>query len=614
MLARAFVFLLVVGAAVYANHFQNAFQFDDFHSIVENPSIRRLDAWRSWFTDLGAFSVLPENLNYRPILLASFALSYRISGPEVWGFHLLSWLVHVGAACLMFGIARRLFSRSTPWGTAPAPSADGLALVAATLFLVHPVNAESVNYLSSRSESLAAFWVLAAFAAFLAMDDAQAASRTIRAAGLAVLSALAFAAGLLTKEIAITFPALVVWYAMALGDGSRSVVARLRERWIYLSGLAIIALVYLAWRATLIPPEVVRARSSVDRSTYFLTQIRAWAHYLREFLWPTGLHVDNTDFGWSTTLADPRVLVALAVLAALALVLFRFRRRVPLAWFGAGWFWIALLPAASVFPLAEPVNGHRAYLANAGLAIAVAAVAGATLAAFSFSPAASRRVFATLLALAVLVLGAATWKRNQVWHSPESLWADSVAKSPGNGRAWMNLGLAELAAGDTLAAGRAFDRAVERTPRYALAYVNRAIWRRLTGDHEGAAADTEASLRLAPDNIFVRYWAARHYGDEGNLARAAEHLDRARALSPRHVESRVLAIEIEGRMGRVERLPVLLAELEALGAANDAVRARVAGYLIAAEQGGEPAVAPPGSELRGTAPAMLAVPAPTGNP
>jgi len=607
MLARALLFLLVVGAAVYANHFQNAFQFDDFHSIVENPSIRRLDAWRSWFTDLGAFSVLPENLNYRPLLLASFALSYRISGPEVWGFHLLSWLVHVTAACLVFGIARRLFA-ATEMGRSPALP---LALLAATLFLVHPVNAESVNYISSRSESLAACCVLLAFACFLAMDDARVTGRRTRAAGFAALSGLAFVAGLLTKEIAITFPALVVWYEIALGTRPPSLAARLKRRWWYLAGLSIITLSYLAWRAALIPPEVVRARSSVDRATYFVTQIRAWAHYLREFIWPAGLHADNTDFGWSTTLFDPPVLLALAVLAAIAILLVRFRRRMPIAAFGLGWFWIALWPAASVFPLAEPVNGHRAYLAGAGLAIAVADVARAVLAALAVSPAKQRRMLAVAVGVAVLVLGAATWKRNQVWHSPRSLWADTVAKSPGNGRAWMNLGLAELAAGDTAAAGLAFDTAVERAQHYGLAYVNRAIWRRVTGDRAGAGADTEASLRLAPENIFVRYWAARHYVDEGNLARAAAELDRARALSPRHVECRLLAIEVEGRMGRGEQLPVLLAELEALGAATPEVRARVATYLARGAQPAEAAAAPPGSALRGTAPAVLAVPAPT---
>jgi tetratricopeptide (TPR) repeat protein len=604
MLARAFLFLLVVGAAVYANHFQNAFQFDDFHSIVENPSIRRLDAWRSWFTDLGAFSVLPENLNYRPLLLASFALSYRISGPEVWGFHLLSWLVHVGAACLVFGIARRLFA-ATEVGRSPALP---LALFAATLFLVHPVNAESVNYISSRSESLAACGVLLAFACFLAMDAARAAGRRIRTAGFAALSGLAFVAGLLTKEIAITFPALVVWYEIALGARPPSLAARLKRRWWYLAGLSIITFSYLAWRAALIPPEVVQARSSVERPTYFVTQIRAWAHYLREFIWPAGLHADNTDFGWSTTLFDPRVLLALAALAALAVLLVRFRRRVPIAAFGFGWFWIALWPAASVFPLAEPVNGHRAYLAGAGLAIAMADFARAVFAALAVSPTTQRRTLAVAIGVAVLVLGAATWKRNQVWHSPRSLWADTVAKSPGNGRAWMNLGLADLAAGDTAAAGRAFDAAVERAQHYGLAYVNRAIWRRVTGDRAGAGADTEASLRLAPENIFVRYWAARHYADEGNLARAAAELDRARALSPSHVECRLLAIEVEGRMGRGERLPEILAELEALGAATPEVRARAAAFL--ASQPAEAAAAPPGSALRGTAPAILAVPAP----
>ncbi len=468
MLARAFVFLLVVGAAVYANHFQNAFQFDDFHSIVENPSIRRLDAWRSWFTDLGAFSVLPENLNYRPLLLLSFALSYRLSGPEVWGFHLLSWLVHVGAACLVFLIARRLFAGTQAGRSTAPPPVRGRARPLRRDALPRPSGECRVGELHLVALGEPRGVLRAPRLRRLSRHGGGAGrpARAIRGASFAAGSGLAFIAGLLTKEIAITLPALVVWYAIALGDRARSPSSPRASGGggsISPGSRSSPSCISPGGRRSSRPKWCGRARRwgagpiSSPRSAPGRITCGSSSGP------PASMSTTPTSAG-ARPLRSPRAPRARRARRARARCSSRFRRRVPLAAFGVGWFWIALWPAASLFALAEPVNGHRAYLAHAGLAIAVAAAGGAALAALTVSPAMKRRILAAALCLLGLVLGAATWKRNQVWHSPRSLWADTVAKSPGNGRAWMNLGLAHLAAGDTAAAGRAFDVAVDAHP------------------------------------------------------------------------------------------------------------------------------------------------------
>jgi len=588
--ARIFIVLMLVGGAVYAAHFDNSFQFDDFHSIVQNPTIRSFESWRAWFTDLTAFSILPENLNYRPLLLATYAASYRLSELEPWGFHLLNWLIHVTVSFLVYAIALRLFSYGgghpfkleSNFGLYP-PNPAGMALVAALIYLVHPLTSEPVNYISSRSENLATLFVLLAFLAVIERSRALAAGRELQALGFTLLSAIAFGAGLLTKEIAITFPALAVLHDLVLArqDGERRVPTARTAAFYGL--LAVIAGAYLLIRADLIPTAVAAARSSVGRATYFFTQVRAWLHYLGEFLWPARLTADNTDFGWSTGPGDPRVQLAALLLVVLAASVAMGMRRYRLYSFGLIWFIITLLPTSSIFPLAEPVNGHRPYLPAVGLTIAAVTMVFALVCRPGRLGVLGRQgILCGLLGAAGVLLVLGTVERTRVWDTPRSLWADVVAKSPGNGRAHMNLGLALMGEGDLEGAARHCDLAVKLAPSYPLAYVNRGILRRARGDSSGAMADIGQGLRLGPDNVFVRFWAGKFYAEAGNLALAAEQLERARAVSPRHAESLKLLMEVEARRGRAERLPELLAALQSLGLATDEDRSTTAYHLLSA--------------------------------
>jgi hypothetical protein len=84
--------LLAVGAG-YANSLHNQFEFDDFHTITDNPAVRSLDNLPRFFTDATTFSVLPPNRTYRPVVSASLALDYKLGGgyDPLW-FHLSTLL------------------------------------------------------------------------------------------------------------------------------------------------------------------------------------------------------------------------------------------------------------------------------------------------------------------------------------------------------------------------------------------------------------------------------------------------------------------------------------------------------------------------------------------
>ena len=148
--------LLLAVAALYAygNSYAGRFVFDDFEHIVDNPQIR--STWPIW---------APLFHTSRPIVQWSLALNYAISGLSPWSYHLLNVLVHFAASCALLGVLRRILRRERRWRIARA--ADGLAFTVALLWLVHPLQTESVTYVIQRGESLMGLFCLLTLYAFV---------------------------------------------------------------------------------------------------------------------------------------------------------------------------------------------------------------------------------------------------------------------------------------------------------------------------------------------------------------------------------------------------------------------------------------------------------------
>jgi tetratricopeptide (TPR) repeat protein len=241
--------------------------------------------------------------------------------------------------------------------------------------------------------------------------------------------------------------------------------------------------------------------------------------------------------------------------------------------FGLVWFAVCLLPASSILPLAEPVNEHRVFLPFIGLSLA--AVWGARL----LAPAWLRRPVpaAALCTLILVGHGIGTSVRNRAWRTGESLWADVTVKSPLNGRAWMNYGVALMARGELARARDCYERAAAFTPNYWTLEVNRGIVEASLGNPADAEAHFRRALALAPDQPDVHFYFARWLVKAGRGPEAVGHLTTALGLSPAAVEARALLTDLLAARGDIAGAATLAREIAARDPKNARARALAEG-------------------------------------
>jgi tetratricopeptide (TPR) repeat protein len=494
LFACAAAIALIVAAC--ANSLDNSFHFDDSHVIETNLYLRSLTNIPRFFTDAHTFSSLPQNATYRPLVTLSLALDYaRGHGLDPRPFHVtqIALLLITGAMLAVF------FTPLT--GKWPA-------LFAATLFCVHTANSETMNLISARSELLSTIGLLGSF---LLYQRSPFARRTM-------LYLIPLAIGALAKAPLVVFAPLLFAYALFFEKQPPRRAFR-----IALPSL-ILGIALLLFLNAMNAREWVGGGGSAIR--YAITQPFVWLHYFRLFFLPIGLTADSD---WTTFAAwyDTR---AVAGYLFVALLIIAIRKSRPVVAFGLLWFAVALIPTSSVFPLAEVVNEHRVFFAFIGLVLAFAALVPAR----------------ALGIVAVVVLTAhaiGTHERNKVWRTEETLWSDVIAKSPANGRAWMNYGLTQMAKGNYGVAIRSFARAATLTPDYSVLEINRGIADGAIGDDASAERHFRRALDLNED-ANAHYFYARWLASRGRAPEAMPHLQEALALSPAFADARSLQLRL----------------------------------------------------------------------
>jgi len=545
--ALAFALIAVLGCIAYANGLRNGFHFDDFEGIVDNLVIRDLKNIPSFFVH-PIFFRLTYGIDWRPILQITYALDYAVGGADPTVYHATDLLFHIAAACMIFLIVREVLEQSAgrAISVTTLPS-FWIALAPALLFVVHTVNTQTVNYSWARSSLLAAlFYMIALYCHIRGPFSARESGGWRWHAG----ALLAFALGLATKATATSLPAMLLAYeTLRLNPAGRNPVTLfLREPRRLLKHLpTVVVLIGYLWLRLDVTPRIVHqvtGTSWVARKTYLLTQFRAWVYYLKLYLWPDPLIFDYSGFGWSRSFLDARVLVSVAIVAAIIIAAWLVRKRDPLLTFGIGWFFIALLPEASIFFLPDAVMGHRPYLAYAGLSIA------AVLVAVTSADSIRRRIppemwpdarFAiacgATLAIAVAALTAATIRRNLDWRDDVVLWTDVLKKDPGNTRALRVLGIQYAERGNYAAARQLLDEAIRAAPGTAETYLRRGTVSMLVGDYETALADLNTALTKNPRLIFGYIYRGDVYRETGRYGEAEKDYQTALGMNSSAVDA-----------------------------------------------------------------------------
>ncbi len=384
----------------------------------------------------------------RPLLMFTYFVNTRISLQDTWSYHFFNIVIHILAGILVFLVIRRLME----WAGAEESSRTPFAAFGAFLFLLHPLQTESVAYISGRSESLCGMFSAACLAAFLYRRSAA-----ISWAGVAAVVAL-FGAAVLTKEQAVVLPVLFVLTDIWWNPDSplRSVLANWKLYVVLAAGAA--AGVALFWRLILGVGTAGSAGFAMKDFTwyqYLFTQFRVIYAYLFNFVLPVRLNVD-WDFPISRSLFDHGAIFGLAGLLALAALAWRYRRSFPLAGYGYFMFLVLLAPTSSILPIKDPIADRRMYLPMLGLVL----VAIDLLRRVKVEP----KVLATGAAIVILAATVATHARAEVWSDPVLLWQDTALKSPNKSRAHFQLAFAYFDQGRYDLAVAEFEKTASREP------------------------------------------------------------------------------------------------------------------------------------------------------
>jgi tetratricopeptide (TPR) repeat protein len=497
----ATLLLLLVVALAYANHFQNGFHFDDFHTVNNNPYIRSLHNAKLFFTDPSTFSVLPANRTYRPLVTLSLAFDYWLgSGLKPFYFHLDTFLWYLVQLALMLALFRHIlrFASTEPW-------TDWAALFAVALYGLHPAMAETVNYVIQRGDLYSTLLVVAALAVYTLAPR-------LRRFGIYLLP---LALALIAKQPAAIFPA-ILWTYVFLFEEPRAGKALLR----CVPSIVVVAL--MLWLQTRMMPATFTP-GIISVHDYLVTQPWVALHYFLMFFAPVALTADSDQTAFSTIFCV-QGMAGVAFLLALIGAIYATARRQNLrpAAFGLAWLLLALIPT-SVYRLSELENDHRMFFPFVGLALAVSWCAALAM----------RRMHAktpALVACAVAILAACAWGthvRNGVWLDEATLWRDVTIKSPRNGRGLMNYGLTLMSKGQTPAALNYFQRAQEYTPNYFILEINLGIAYGDLHRDADAAAHFFRAMQLAPGDAQPSFYYGRWLVTQGRLREAVAQFQAA---------------------------------------------------------------------------------------
>jgi len=553
--------LTLVVLAAYANHFQNKFHFDDFHTIVENPFIRDLHNARGFFTDASRFSINRAGQVYRPVVSLSLAVDYWLAkGYKPFVFQLSTFVWFAVQLILMFFLYRRLMDQADPH-----PSNLWTAFIAAAFYGLHPAIAETVNYIIQRADLYSTLGVVAALLLFAAYP-AQ------RRYGWYLLPAVV---GFFSKAPALIFPFLLLAYVFLIEqEGTLGGWTENREKWIASlrattpAFVVTLAAGLLTWQMT---PATYQG-GSTSPWLYRATQPWVALHYFKCFFLPTDLTADSD---W-TPVAEPfsgEALIGYLFVAVLLVVAFRAsrtRERRPIA-FGILWFILALLPT-SIMALSDVTNDHRMFFPFVGLALAI--FWGLRLALFRQT----ERLTANPLwvrgavagALVVLILaGTGTHFRNQVWATEESLWEDVTIKSPKNVRGMMNYALVFLTRRDFLSALDYLQRAETLNPAYSPVQANLGV--ALAGLDRNTEAEQhfQRALQLTPALAEPHIFYGRWLFEMGRLSESQGELETALRINRTSLPARELLGQVYTRQGNPQAAAKLLEETVALAFNED---------------------------------------------
>lgn len=502
---QALAVAVLLGGAlwvVYGRSLDAPFVFDDSSSVVTNPSIKQL-----W--PLVGDRQQPGPLNPptysatagRPVVNFSLAIDYYVHGLNPVGFRLFNLALHLASALLLWAIVWRTL-RLEYFGGRFEGAAGPLALAVALLWALHPLQTETIEYVTQRTELMVGFWYLATLYASLRYWAAEA--RPARICWLAAATG-ACLAGMALKEVMVSAPLVVLLFDRTFVAGSLR-AAWQRSRPLY-AGLCGSWLLLLFLNFTGPRSDSAGFHLGIPLLDWWFNQATILLMYLKLVVWPWPL-VLHYELPRLEPLSEIWPSVT-AVVALMAIVLWLLWQNRPAGFLGAAVLMI-LAPTHLVPITTEIAAERRIYLPLAALA-ALVVVGGYGLALWAFHrPTTSSYRRATQRGVAVLVAtlslgvaavyGAVDTHRLVAYEDPVKLWRDTLVHQPHNHVAQQNLAVALSAAGRNEEAIDHYREAIRLKPDMIEAHYNLGLTLANADQLDEAIDSFREAVRLKPES------------------------------------------------------------------------------------------------------------------
>lgn len=483
------------------------FIWDDEHHLTENPCIVGPFGLKDIWTSAAA--------NYFPLMLTNLWVQHAIWGLAPLPYHLVNVALHAFAAILLWRVLRRL-------------GIPG-AWAGAALWAIHPVQVESVAWISEMKNTQSAVFYLAAAWCFVRwLPDPASQVRPRHAWTWYALAVLCACCAILSKASTVMLP-------VALGLCWWWTARRWRWRWTaWLLPFTVPALVASGW--TIWEQKFHSGALGAEWSQTFPERLiiagKVVWFYLGKLLWPHPLIFVYPR--WTVDATRPLAFGPLvATLLVLALAWATRRRLGRPVFFAFGYFVALLFPVLGFFNVYffrySFVGDHFQYLASMGpivLATAAATVAIRRL------PHHGPVVMKGIVAAACVAFGVVTWGATKTYASVETLWRDTFTKNPSCWLAAYNLGTQLAGLGRIAESTDYFRKAIRLKPDYTDAHINLANSLLNTGQAAAAVPEFETALTLDPGNGNAHYNLGLALASLGRLDEAIVHLRTATIAQP----------------------------------------------------------------------------------
>src|SRR3989339_378716 len=453
-----FTFILILIPAfsllLYLNTTHGKFVYDDFKIIVENCFIKEWKYFPKIFTK--DYFTISGEMSYRPIVTISYFIDYAIWHLNPFGFHLTNIILHTLNTVLFYLFLNAVIQNKR------------IVLLSTLFFVTHLALLETVNCVGYREDLLSATFLLASLIYFVKSDTILYKKSDKRRFTLYyAISILSYLCALFSKEMAITFPVLLLLFVVFSDQKLWPGIVK-RFQGIY-TGYIAVSLFYVIIRFVIFTNPALKATYQPGGFLVnIFTMIKILASYIKLSFFPFNLNADYVVPLVKTPLEGSFILSIIFLISIFILFAKLIKSRNMFACWMA-WFFIMILPVMNILPIGNIMAERYLYIPVMGFCVAkgilIYRITDRTL-----SPRAIPMRRIVQLVLVTFMIGgygfSIIWK-NGDWRDEFTLWTKTIQRAPDSHRAHCNLGIVYMEHGLTEKAQMEYHIALELNPQNA---------------------------------------------------------------------------------------------------------------------------------------------------